>query len=95
MAEMTGGQHTTSTSAKQLEDDDTPCTQIFVRNNTGNGVLYHGGSDITSAPTNAHGFMKAEEAYTFSLSRGYIRARDIYIVSTASAETVFWDGIPS
>lgn len=104
MAEMIGGQHTTSTAATQLANDDTPCSQIIVRAGSVAGgtmvnsttVGYFGGSDVTSTPTNAHGYMEQKESYTFGPKDGggYIRAKDIYLAFTNSADTVFWDGWP-
>ena len=98
MAEMSGGEDITSTGAKQLADDDTMLAQLTVRMGTfvnSTSKASFGGSDVTTA-ANRHGFWKTEESYTFGpFDRGGIRAKDIYIISTASADEIMWNGVPA
>lgn len=90
---LIGGQHTTSTAATKLADDDTPCSQIVLRLNTSGTTLYWGGSTVASTPANAYGFVKAEESYTIGpFDRGPVRPSEIFIASGAGSEIVFWFG---
>lgn len=95
MAEMIGGHHTITAAAQVLSSDTTMCAQLTIRSNTGNTVCYFGGSDVTSAPANAHGHIKADESYTFGpFDRGGVRPSQVYISGTAS-DILFWNGVPA
>ena len=98
MAEMLGDEATTSTGATQLDSDDTLLAQLTIRMGTfgdSTSKASFGGSDVTTA-ANRHGFFKTEESYTFGpFDRGGVRAKDIYIISTASADEFMWNGVPA
>ncbi len=98
MASPMGGQCTLGASATQLSaaagDNELPYRQITVRSNTGNAVAYFGNSDVTAGPTNAHGFVKAEESYTFGpFQAGGVYPKDIYLIGTQN-NVFFWSGVP-
>lgn len=98
MAEALGGEDITSTGRKQLADDDTLLSQLTVRCGTfadSTSKASFGGNDVTTT-ANRHGYWKTEESYTFGpFDRGGIRVKDIYIISTASADDIMWNGIPA
>ena len=98
MAEALGGETVTSTGVTQLDADDTLLAQLTIRMGTftdSTSKASFGGSDVTTT-ANRHGFFKTEESYTFGpFDRGGVRAKDIYIISTASADEFMWNGIPA
>lgn len=90
---LIGGQHTTSTTATKLADDDTPCSQLVLRLQAAGTTLYWGGSAVTSAPLNAYGFCEAKESYTIGpFDRGPVRPSEVFIASGAASEILFWFG---
>ncbi len=98
MAEALGGESITSTGAKQLDADATLLAQLTIRMGTftdSTSKASFGGSDVTTV-AERHGYFKTEESYTFGpFDRGGVRVKDIYIISTASADEVHWNGIPA
>lgn len=95
MAAMDGGQYTLAASAVALDPANLNLyKQITVRSNTGNAVCYFGNSDVTAVPANAHGFLKAEESYTFGpFPNGGIQPAQIFFIGTAG-NVLFWDAVP-
>lgn len=88
-----GGQLGVTAAAVQLDADTTPLRQLTIRSNTGNTVMYFGGSDVTSAPANAHGLLKADESMTWGpYESGFVRASNVYLSGTA-ADVLFWEGV--
>lgn len=94
MAKHVGGQHTVAATAAALAADTESYKQITVRLNTGAAVCYFGDSDVTAVPANAHGFLKAEESYTFGpYSTGGVQPSSLFFIGTAG-NILFWDAMP-
>ncbi len=101
MADHIGGMHSTSTAVKVLDSDTTPLDQLTIRVKCASTatIVYFGGSDVTSTPANAHGYLKdlgpagSGDSYTWGpFSHGYVKPNEIYVIGTASADIVFWEG---
>ena len=100
MAMELGGQHTIAATATALDSSNTPCRILTIRLELGASICYFGNSDLTIAPTNAHGYLVASatagESWTFGpfdIGSG-IKPSEIFIVGTAD-DVLFWNGLPA
>lgn len=52
---------------------------------------YHGNSDVTNVPANAHGELSAGQSYTWGGDgKGYYSSDDIYLVGTVNAANIWF-----